>query len=214
MSAEPPLLPGADEARRWASEELARPEYRDAAPSWLADAWETVLDWLNSIGGQPAEGAPVPSPVIGIVIAAIIAAAVIVARPRLNAKHRKANPVFESASQLTAGDFRERAAKSAAEQRWGDAVVDLFRAMVRSAEYRTILDPEPGRTADEAARGLSAAFGAETLRLDQAARTFDAVRYGNTPAEAADYRDLASLDAALETARPAPAGTERSAALP
>jgi len=214
MSAEPPVLPGADEARRWASEELAKAEYRDAAPSWIADAWAAVLDWLNALGGPQTNGSAVPSPVIGLVVAAIIAAAVILARPRLNARRRKANPVFEAASQLTAHDFRERAARAAAEQKWGDAVVDLFRAMVRSAEYRTILDPEPGRTADEAARGLSLAFGTESLRLNQAARIFDAVRYGNTPAEAADYRDLASLDAALDAARPANTGIPHSPALP
>lgn len=203
MAAEPPVLPGAGEARRWAAEELAKPEYREAAPGWLETLWKSLMEWLQSMDGSADAGSTVPSPVIGIVIAVIIAAAVIIAKPRLNPKARQAKEVFEGNSVLTPADYRQRAEASAAAGRWGDAVVDRFRALVRSAEDRTILDPQPGRTADEVARELAAPFPAEAQRLGKAARTFDAIRYGNRTADAADYQAMASLDNALEALKPA-----------
>lgn len=202
MAAEPPVLPGADEARRWAAEELAKPEYREAAPSWLDSLWRNFLDWLQSLDGSPGDAAPVPSPVIALVIAAIIAAAVILARPRLNARVRQARDVFERETVLTAADYRNRAETAAAAGRWGDAVVDRFRAVVRSAENRTILDTQPGRTADEAANALSVPFAGEAGRLARAAATFDGIRYGSRAADSADYQDMVALDGALDAAKP------------
>jgi len=203
MAVEPPVLPGADEAQRWAAEELAKSEYRDAAPSWLDSLWRNFLDWLQSLDGSPGEAGPVPSPVIALVIAAIIAAAVILARPRLNARVRQARDVFERETVLTAADYRNRAETAAAAGQWGDAVVDRFRAMVRSAENRTILDPQPGRTADEAANALSVPFAGEAGRLARAAATFDGIRYGSRAAGSADYQDMVALDTALDATKPA-----------
>ncbi|MFP5313580.1 MAG: DUF4129 domain-containing protein [Actinomycetes bacterium] len=203
MAAEPPVVPGADEARRWAAEELAKAEYRKAEPTWLDTLWRNFLDWLQSLDGPQGDAAQVPSAVIAVVIAAIIAAAIILARPRLNARVRQARDVFEQESALAAADYRNRAEAAAAAGKWGDAVVDRFRALVRSAEDRTILDPQPGRTADEAARALSLAFSPESRRLAAAAATFDGIRYGNRAADSADYREMAELDAVLDASKPA-----------
>ena len=207
MAAEPPVRPGAGEARRWAEEELAKREYRDAAPSWLGTLWRNFLDWLQSLDGSQGDAAPVPSPVIALVIAAIIAAAIILARPRLHARSRQARDVFERDPTLGATDYRARAEAAAAAGKWGDAVVDRFRAVVRSAEDRAILDPQPGRTADEAARALSVPFNSQSGRLARAAATFDGVRYGNRAADSGDYRQMVELDTALDAMKPATAGT-------
>lgn len=207
MAAEPPVRPGAGEARRWAEEELAKREYRDAAPSWLGTLWRNFLDWLQSLDGSQGDAAPVPSPVIALVIAAIIAAAIILARPRLHARSRQARDVFERDPILGATDYRARAEAAAAAGKWGDAVVDRFRAVVRSAEDRAILDPQPGRTADEAARALSVPFNSQSGRLARAAATFDGVRYGNRAADSGDYRQMVELDTALDAMKPATAGT-------
>lgn len=206
-AAEPPVLPGAEEARRWAVEELAKPEYRDAAPSWLDTLWRNFLDWLQSLDGSQGEGAPVPSAVIALVIAAIIAAAVILARPRLNARNRRARDVFERETALAAADYRNRAEAAAAAGKWGDAVVDRFRALVRSAEERTILDPQPGRTADEAAAALSVPFSTESRRLARAAATFDGIRYGNRAADSNDYQEMLGIDASLDAIKPTSDGS-------
>ena len=203
MAAEPPLLPGAGEARRWAAEELAKPEYREKAPSWLETPWRDFLEWLQSLDGSNGDAAAVPSPAIALAIAAVIAAAVILARPRLNARRRQTREVFERVATLSAADYRSRAEAAAAAGKWGNAVVERFRAIVRSAEDRAILDPQPGRTADEAARALSLHFTAQASRLDGAAANFDAIRYGNKEAGSASYRELVDLDAALEAGKAA-----------
>jgi hypothetical protein len=186
---------------------LAKREYRDAAPSWLGTLWRNFLDWLQSLDGSQGDAAPVPSPVIALVIAAIIAAAIILARPRLHARSRQARDVFEREPTLGATDYRARAEAAAAAGKWGDAVVDRFRAVVRSAEDRAILDPQPGRTADEAARALSVPFNSQSGRLARAAATFDGVRYGNRAADSGDYRQMVELDTALDAMKPATAGT-------
>jgi len=207
MAAEPPVLPGTDEARRWAAEELSKPEYREAAPSFLDTLWRNFLDWLQSLDGSRGDAPSIPGVAIAIVIAAIIAAAIILARPRLNARTRQARDVFEVEDSLAAGDFRARADAAAAAGNWGDAVVDRFRALVRNAELRTVLDPQAGRTADEVARALSVQFAAEAGSLQWAAATFDGIRYGNRPAGSGQYRDMVGLDTRLEAMKPASAGS-------
>ena len=207
MAAEPPVIPGAGEARRWAAEELSKQEYRDAAPSWLDSLWRNFLDWLQSLDGSAGDAAPVPSPVIALVVAAIIAAAIILARPRLNARVRQAKDVFERETALAAADYRRRAEAAAAGGKWGDAVVDRFRAVVRRAEDRGVLDTQPGRTADEAARALSVPFSSESVRLSRAAATFDGIRYGNGVAGSRDYQEMVELDTVLDAMKPATAGT-------
>ena len=214
MAAEPPVLPGSEEARRWAAEELAKPEYREAAPSWLDTLWRNFLDWLQSLDGSRGDAPSVPGVAIAIVIAAIIAAAIILARPRLNARTRQPKDVFELEYSLAAADYRARAEAAAAAGNWGDAVVDRFRAVVRTAEHRTILDPQPGRTADEVAQALSVQFAAEAGPLRWAAATFDGIRYGNRPAGNGQYREMVGLDTRLEAMKPASAGSAGTVPVP
>ncbi|QDG67627.1 DUF4129 domain-containing protein [Pseudarthrobacter sp. NIBRBAC000502772] len=208
MAAEPPVLPGRDEARRWAEEELAKPEYRDAAPGWLDSVWADILDWLRSLDGGSGPDTTVAAPWIGVAIAVLIGAAVVLARPRLNAKARRAGDVFDVGTAVSAEAYRGRAAAAAAAGNWSAAAVDCFRALVRTAEDRTLFDARPGRTADEVAHELATAFPSEAGHLTEAARTFDGIRYGNESAGQADYAAVRELDIALQSLTPA------SAALP
>jgi hypothetical protein len=204
---EPPVQPGREEARRWAAEELSKREYREAAPGWLETLWQQFLVWLQSVtdGQSPAEGPPV-APFIGLGIAILKAVAIILARPRLNARRRTPQEIFDAEAPATAADYRERAKAAAARGDWAAAVVEQFRALVSSAEDRAVLDPQPGRTADEAAGQLSRAFPAASDQLGAAARMFDAVRYGSGSALAADHAAVAELDSTLERLVPSYAG--------
>ncbi|MHA7288267.1 DUF4129 domain-containing protein [Arthrobacter sp. MDT3-24] len=208
MAAEPPVLPGRDEARRWAEQELAKPEYRDAAPGWLDSVWADILDWLRSLDGGSGPDTTLAAPWIGVAIAVLIGAAVVLARPRLNAKAKRAGDVFDAGTTVSAEAYRVRAAAAAAAGNWSAAVVDCFRALVRTAEDRTLFDARPGRTADEVAHELATPFPSEAGRLTEAARTFDGIRYGNESAGQADFAAVRELDIALRSLTPA------SAALP
>lgn len=203
MSAEPPVLPGSDEARRWAAEELAKPEYRDAAPGWLDAFWESLWDWLQSLDGAPSAEGTAVAPLIGVGIAVVIAVAIVLARPRLNARSKPPQDMFDADTAVSASDYRKRAADAASTGEWSAAVVDCFRALVRTAEDRNILEPRPGRTADEVAGELAAAFGVEARRLAWAARAFDGIRYGNETADRDAYAAMAELDASLRSQKPA-----------
>ncbi len=205
---EPPVTPDREEGRRWAAEELSKPQYPDAQPAWLEQLWRDFLDWLSSLdGGDMGQGPDLAVPLMIAVGLAIIIAAVVVVRPRLNAR-RKASAVdiYGDDDSVDAEGYRKRAATAADGGNWPVAVVDQFRALVRSAEERDIIDPRAGRTADEAAGQLGQVFGSAQSRLDAAARLFDAVRYGGQAASATDFETVRGLDADLLEMKPDFAG--------
>lgn len=200
----PPVEPGSEEARRWAAEELSKPVYQDAQPDWLTDLWRQFTDWLRSLGsGDPAMDSGVAVPAIGVTILVLIAVAVLLARPRLNARRRRpAGDDVDADPSVSPAEYRRRAAAAAARSEWRTAVVEQFRAMVRSAEDRTVIDPLPGRTADEVAGQLAGAFGSHAAELRHAAGIFDAARYGSADATASDHAVLVALDQRLDAAKP------------
>lgn len=202
MAGEPPVLPDREEARRWAEEELAKPEYRDASPGWLENLWQSILEWLRSLDRGPSPDTAAAGPWIGVAIAVLIAAAIILARPRLNARAKGTRDVFDADPTVSAAGYRQRAAAAASAGDWTAAVVDCFRALVRTAEDRNVLDARPGQTADEVAYELSRFFSTEARRLADAARTFDGLRYGNEPASEASYAAMLELDSALNSLKP------------
>lgn len=77
-----------------------------------------------------------------------------------------------------------------------------MRAVVRSLEERTLLDPRPGRTADEAAAEAAASLPDHAEALRAAARAFDDVTYGGRPADADMYARLRTLDLTLTRTKP------------
>lgn len=201
---EAPVDPDRQEARQWAVEELAKPVYQNAQPDWLTDLWRQFTEWLRSLGnGDPAMDSGVAVPVIGVTVVVLIAAAILLARPRLNARRRRAAvDDVDVDPSITPAEYRRLAAAAAARAEWRTAVVEQFRAIVRSAEDRTVIDPLPGRTADEVAGQLVGAFGSHAAELRRAAGVFDAVRYGSAGASAADHAEMQALDRLLEAAKP------------
>lgn len=200
---ETPVSPDREEARRWAIEELAKPQYPAAQPSWLEQLWNDFVDWLASLdGGDTGPDGDFAVPLIGALAVVLVIVAVLVVRPRLNARRRAAKEVFDDEPALDADVYRSRASAAAGRNDWQAAVVEQFRALVRSAEDRAIIEARAGRTADEAADELGQAFGPARQQLDSAASVFDAVRYGKAEASAADYEAVRTLDSDLAAMKP------------
>ncbi|RYV50186.1 DUF4129 domain-containing protein [Pengzhenrongella frigida] len=204
---EVPVVPDASTARRWATEELADPVYH-RGKSLLS----RFLDWVLSL----FDGASVPmlglSP--GVVAALVVALALVVvavafwiAGPVRLARRAGGSVVVLGNDTRTATDLRAAADASAARGDWSAAVLDRFRAIVRSLEERTLLDEWPGRTAHEAAEAGAVRLPSHTSELRRAGRTFDEVCYGKVAAGPDTDAWLRALDGALAATRPvAPVG--------
>jgi hypothetical protein len=138
----------------------------------------------------------------------LIVTAVILVRPRLNARRKESQGIFDEETALSAAVYRARAEAASSRSDWATAVVEQFRAVVRSAEERAVIDAQPGRTADEVAKQLGVAFSAASDRLASAAWLFDSVRYGEGASSAPDYLSLKALDKELLATRPDYAGSD------
>jgi hypothetical protein len=102
----------------------------------------------------------------------------------------------------SAAEHRAAASEHARAARWDQAVQEQLRAIVRSLEERALLEPRPGRTADEAAAEAARPMPAHAAELRSAATTFDAVTYGGQHATQADHARLRALDERVLHTRP------------
>lgn len=186
--------PDRDEARRLMEEELARDRYQAAQPNpvagWLMDRLEEFVEWLDSLG-QGAAG--VPGWILLLGLLAVAAVILVLVRPRANSRGRRREGTVLPDRVLSPADHRAAAERAWAHDDHGGALVSWFRAAVREAEVRTLLDERPGRTATEAAAELGQHAPAEHAALRAVADRFNAVLYDHATAtadQAAQARDL------------------------
>jgi hypothetical protein len=92
------------------------------------------------------------------------------------------------------------------EGQFAEAVREWMRAIVRELETRGVLEPRPGRTADEVAREAGAAVPAVAADLRTAATVFDEVWYGGRPATAQAEAVLRQADRRVQRAQLVVAG--------
>ncbi len=213
-AAEVPLVPGSDEARQWAQDELARKVYQDAKPGFaqqilalLKKAWDELLHSVGAVDGTA-----------GLAIAigvALLAIAVIIffVRPQLNRRKSAAAAVFENAHVMTAAQHRKLAQAASHAGDFGTALSEQFRAIVRAAEERDVIIPALGRTAVEITADLGQAFPTHKVALHHGAELFNAVRYGQVPPTSAMFAELVDTDQAVAATSPR-YGEEFSAAQP
>ncbi|MGA7206977.1 MAG: DUF4129 domain-containing protein [Specibacter sp.] len=198
-----PVTPGADEARRWAAEELAKKAYKDAKPglagqivAWLKEAFNEFLNKLGALNGNV--GLLVA---MGVVVVVAIACVLII-RPRLNRRKSRQAAIFDGPVLLTAAGHRTLARSAVERGDLATAVSEQFRAMVRAAEERAVITPTPGRTAAEVAADLGRAFPLQEKALARATEIFNSVRYGHADPTLALYEELLATDNALAAAKP------------
>jgi hypothetical protein len=190
-------------ARRWAQEELSRPEYARARPGWF----ERLLDWLNDHLHRVSGGTGLGSGrLLALVVALIVALVVVVLLLRRNVRSRVA--AAESAPSVlgdttrSGAQHRQLAEQAFAAGRYDDAVREWLRAIARRLDERGLLDPQPGRTADELAAEAARLLPVVAAELGWAAGAFDAVSYGARRARPEEAERMGRLDAAVEAARP------------
>jgi hypothetical protein len=191
-----------DAAHDAARRELAKRIYHRYDDPWPVAALKAVEHWLGRVFSSAARHAP-GGGAGALAFVLLLVALVAFARWRLGAlrsESRAVLPVLGERS-ATAAEHRRLAEQAAAAARWGDAVVEGMRAIARELEGRAVLDPRPGRTAEELAREGAAALPTAATLLADAARTFDAVAYGGRPGDAEGYRQVREADEAVRRAR-------------
>ncbi|MFF8293778.1 DUF4129 domain-containing protein [Streptomyces sp. NPDC016309] len=200
-------------AREAAERELSDPRYHENDPNLLQRALDGFWDWLGRLFDS-ASGATPGGPLGLVAIAVIVLALLGALWWRLGTPRREpvtTDPLFDDRTR-GAADYRAAAEEHAAAGRWNQAVQERMRAVVRSLEERTLLDPRPGRTADEAAAEAGRSLPAHADGLHAAARAFDDVTYGGRTADRSAYQRLKHLDTAVERAKPESSTAPRGAA--
>jgi hypothetical protein len=177
-----------------AREELARRPYQEAQPPLLSRVLGRVFRELGELLDRAAAAAPGGWLGLLLLLALLVlVVAVVLARVRPRREGRRSG-LFDTGIPLTAADHRSRAEDAAARGQFAEAVRERLRAVVRELEARGVLDPRPGRTADEVAREAGAAVPEVAGELRRAAQLFDEVWYGGRPATADSYRTLVDVD--------------------
>ena len=199
---EPPVTPDAGTARRWAVEELARPEYHERR-----SLLQRVLDWLLEQLEKVQQNVHldgVTIAVVGVVaVALVLLVAWWVAGPVRSGRASAGRSVLADDDTRSAAQLRAAADAAAAAGDWSTAVLERFRAVVRDLEERTVLDERPGRTAHEATLDAGTRLPEVAAALVAGGRLFDDVAYGGRAAGPDDDASLRALVPAVSAARPA-----------
>jgi len=196
-----PVWIGREEAQRRAAEELAKAKY-GGTPPWLdslADRFDRITQWLVDLIVRVILGRDAGGGINwGFIIATVILLAAIglvvwrVGLPRWHRRRRDA--AVDLDPSRPAADYRRLADEHAQRGDWAAAVRDRFRGVVRELEVRTILDVRPARTAWEAAYSAARVLPASRDWLQQGAESFNAVVYGDRPADQAAYQQMVLVD--------------------
>jgi hypothetical protein len=191
-----------DAAHQAAQIELGKPIYsKDSAAQQFAD-WvnELLYRLLDKTSSIP--GGWLTATVLLILVAIAVVVAIHVARRTMRTNRRGDALLFEAAP-LTAAQHRATAESFATQGDWAAAIRHRLRAVARQLEETHILEPAPGRTANELARDAGAALPHLAGELSQAATAFNDVTYGERPGSQAAYQMIADLDDHLRSRTPA-----------
>ena len=196
-----PVDPDAETARRWLETELADPVYHQRE-SLLVQAIRWVLEQLQDVR-VTAAGFDPRFAALAIAVTALVIGAVALLITGPVRRNRRAGRSVEVLGEDTrsAQELRASADALAAGGRFSSAVLDRFRAILRSLEERALLEERPGRTAHEAVLEAGGLFPEEQSVLRRGGDLFDDVCYGEAEATADDDAFLRALDARLLATR-------------
>jgi hypothetical protein len=190
-----------DAAHQAAQEELKKPIYSKGSVEQQLVDWlnEQIYRLLQKTSSLP--GGWITATVLFILLAIAIIVAVSIVRRTMRTKRGGDHLLFES-TQLTAAQHRATAENYAAEGNWAAAIRHRLRAVARQLEETGVLNPAPGRTANELARDAGAALPHLDGELSQAATAFNDVTYGEQPGTQSAYQMIVDLDDHLRSRVP------------
>jgi hypothetical protein len=191
-----------DAAHQAAEIELGKPIYSKGS------AAQQFADWVNELLYRLLQktasipGGWLTTTVLLILLVIAVVVAVHVARRTMRTRRGGDYLLFEAAP-LTAAQHRATAESFAAQGDWAAAIRHRLRAVARQLEETGVLEPAPGRTANELARDAGAALPHLAGELSQGATAFNDVTYGERPGTESAYRAVADLDDHLRSRPPA-----------
>jgi hypothetical protein len=199
---------GRDEAQRAAERELSKGVYHQNEPGPIDRAITAVTDWISRLLDRIVGSTPGGSLGVLVLLAIVVAVAALVIwrTGPVRRGARIGSPLVELSGDLDAAEHRRRAEEHAAAGRYAESIRERMRAIVRELESRGVLEPRPGRTADEVARDAGAAVPAVAGDLRTAAGVFDEIWYGGRPATAQADALVRQADERIRGAQLAVAG--------
>lgn len=190
--ADVPATPDASQAREAAERELARQEYQAQETLW-ARLWRWIMEHLDP--GNVMVGAPRWLSILIIVVVLALTAVLVFLLSRITRVRRaRTNRALFADDDRSSTTLTRAADDAAGRGDWATAVVERFRAIIRSLDERGALEDYPGMTAHEAATIAAAVVADLADDLHRAGALFDAVRYGevvSSPEQDAWMRGLA-----------------------
>jgi mRNA-degrading endonuclease toxin of MazEF toxin-antitoxin module len=186
-----------DTAHQAAQRELDKPIYPKGSLTqrlyeWIHDLLIRVIEKGSSVPG----GWFTVSVLFVLLVVAIVVAIRVV---RSTIRTQPGDYQLFDTGQLSADQHRAIAERFAAEGNWAAAIRHRLRAVARSLEEARILEPVPGRTANELATDAGASLPHLAPELFEAATAFNDVTYGERPGTPAGYQLIAGLDEHLRS---------------
>jgi hypothetical protein len=189
-----------------AQRELGKAIYPKATLSQQFSDWLDNLLYRLMLEGSSVPGGWFTISILVILLVVALVFAVRLAR-RTMGTNRSGDYRLFGPAELSSAEHRATAEQFAARGDWAGAIRHRLRAIARHLEETGVLNPVPGRTANELARDAGASLPALAGELTNAATAFNDVTYGAQPGTAAAYRMVADLDDHLRSRSPATAAT-------
>ncbi len=183
-------------AHEAAQRELAKPIYPKASLTEQLGQWLDELLYRLMQKGSAIPGGWLTITVLSILAIVAVVVAIRVARRTMRTNRSSGRGMFGS-NVLSAAEHRATAEHFAAEGDWASAIRHRLRAVARQLEEDGILNPVPGRTANELAYDAGEVLPGFSTDLAQAATVFNDVTYGEQSGEETGYRHIADLDERL-----------------
>ncbi len=187
-----------DTAHEAAQRELAKPIYPKESLTQRFSDWIDELLYRIALKGSSVPGGWFTIALLLIVVAVAVIVAVRVARTTMRTNRRGDYKLF-GPTELSAAEHRATAERYAAMGDWAAAIRHRLRAVARQLEETGVLNPVPGRTANELARDAGESLPRLASELSGAATAFNDVTYGELPGTQSAYQLIADLDEHLRS---------------